>query len=217
MKNLYPHSHSRVTIYSPQRGHMDTPRYRVTGRCRTCQKRWSVQLVRARRRRAFCSTSCARQWHARRLDRVAIFWSRVNKTKTCWLWMGSRWNVGYGRYKINQVEIPAHRYAWTLIHGTIPHGLGVLHRCDVKLCVNPAHLFLGTTHDNMQDRQQKGGYASIQGIHHPKARLTEAQVQLIRSSPPRSDCRLARKFDVSSTAIRYARIGLTWKPLNPSS
>lgn len=49
----------------------------------------------------------------------------------------------------------AHRVAWTLHRGEIPDGMCVLHKCDVRDCVNPEHLFLGTVHDNIRDMDAK--------------------------------------------------------------
>ena len=50
----------------------------------------------------------------------------------------------------------AHRWAWMLVHGSIPDGLHVLHRCDNPPCFRPSHLFLGTDADNARDMASKG-------------------------------------------------------------
>lgn len=88
------------------------------------------------------------------------FWSKVAKTDSCWLWKAGV-NKGYGQFAFSiHKHVPwmrqAHRVAWELSNGSIPAGLSVLHRCDVPLCVNPAHLFLGTHTDNMRDMVAKG-------------------------------------------------------------
>lgn len=70
----------------------------------------------------------------------------------CWLWEGPVNHAGYGRLENDR----AHRISFRLFVGEIPDGLCVLHKCDVRLCVNPEHLFLGTLADNMIDRTVKG-------------------------------------------------------------
>lgn len=78
----------------------------------------------------------------------------------CWIWQGRpRGNNGYGSLKVDGALMPAHRFAYQAHVGPIPTGLFVLHRCDVPLCVNPAHLFLGTTQDNSDDKVNKGRQA----------------------------------------------------------
>lgn len=87
------------------------------------------------------------------------FWKYVNKTDTCWLWSGGRGNHGYGVLGIQQQKIAlAHRLSYMIHCGPIPHGLLVCHHCDVRHCVRPEHLFLGTYADNMNDMLKKKGH-----------------------------------------------------------
>lgn len=75
----------------------------------------------------------------------------------CWIWAGSKkGGSGYGRVSHEGRYIGAHRGSYMAYVGEIPEGLLVLHKCDVKLCVNPSHLFVGTHSDNMQDMLRKG-------------------------------------------------------------
>lgn len=70
----------------------------------------------------------------------------------CWLWLKGK---GYGQHKGK----PAHRYSYELHHGPIPQGLMICHKCDVKACVNPHHLYAGTALDNARDNSTRGkGY-----------------------------------------------------------
>jgi hypothetical protein len=83
----------------------------------------------------------------------------VRDPKTgCQLWTASRNRSGYGHLFWKGVPQLAHRAAWMARHGPIPAGLYVCHRCDVRTCINPDHLFLGTQKDNMIDRALKMGH-----------------------------------------------------------
>ncbi len=74
----------------------------------------------------------------------------------CQIWMGGCFGSGYGEIYVDGIGIGAHRAAWLCHRGPIPHGLLVLHRCDVRPCINPDHLFLGTHADNVADMIRKG-------------------------------------------------------------
>jgi len=63
---------------------------------------------------------------------------------------------GYGQISSAGVQVYAHRLSYAAYRGPIPVGLFVCHKCDVRTCVNPDHLFLGSAEDNAQDRERKG-------------------------------------------------------------
>ncbi len=73
----------------------------------------------------------------------------------CLIWMLGE-SYGYGHVKFGGKQFFAHRLAWELTFGDIPKGIEVLHHCDIPLCFNPKHLFLGTQADNLHDAQLKG-------------------------------------------------------------
>lgn len=81
------------------------------------------------------------------------FWEKVEKTPTCWLWLGAH-NGKYGKFWDGTKVVFAHRMAYELENG--PTNQLVLHSCDVPLCVRPSHLFVGSQSDNIQDCIQKG-------------------------------------------------------------
>lgn len=74
----------------------------------------------------------------------------------CWLWTGRLSIAGYGQIKDNYQTRHAHRVSYELNIGPVPPGLFVCHTCDVRACVNPDHLWLGTSTDNNRDREAKG-------------------------------------------------------------
>lgn len=124
----------------------------------------------------------------------------------CWYWMGHIDGIGYGRFN-HPSESKAHRAAWRLFNGNIPAGLKVLHHCDVRGCVNPAHLFLGTQTENMQDALRKGRLRSVpkHGESNPMARLTQKKVarikEIISKREGTTQRQLARSFGVSPMTI----------------
>jgi hypothetical protein len=72
----------------------------------------------------------------------------------CWLWTAGLGVGGYGQFYL-EWPTPAHRASYMLYKGEIPEGMYILHKCDVKCCVNPDHLFVGTHSDNMKDYADK--------------------------------------------------------------
>lgn len=87
------------------------------------------------------------------------FWSRVRKDESCWVWVGRLGPGGYGVFSAHAVRpgpLPAHRVAFALEHGETPAGLVVMHECDNKPCVNPAHLRVGTQGENQRDAIARG-------------------------------------------------------------
>lgn len=140
------------------------------------------------------------------------FWEKVDKGETaaaCWLWLGGVNQRGYGFCGHSQ---KAHRVAWELFNGPIPKGMSICHKCDVRNCVNPSHLFIGTHADNNHDMIAKGRAVNLNGESHALAGLTEKQVIDIRKRAFRgSYSALSREFGVSVQHIHRIVHGKAWK------
>ena len=95
----------------------------------------------------------------------------VNLETGCHEWCGVVNSRGYGQLRMDGKLDYAHRIAWRLRRGNIPEGLRVLHHCDNTLCVNPAHLFVGTQLDNIRDMWEKGRQPKHLGLLSDEERL----------------------------------------------
>jgi hypothetical protein len=95
----------------------------------------------------------------------------------CWHWTGTIAPSGYGVLWHGTKQIAAHRFSYEHHLHPIPEGLFVCHQCDVRRCVNPAHLWLGTQSDNMLDASRKG--RTQRGTAHPRA-FSQEKVDLMR-------------------------------------
>lgn len=181
---------------------------KVQRTCQTCGK--SYTIYKSRPPSKFCSWPCRVITY-----NETYFRSRCGPPDDngCIPWLGSRGVGGYGRIKkYGCPESVAHRIAWELVHGPIPDGLFVCHRCDNRICVNVDHLFLGTAADNMADCHAKGRTAC--GEQTGLAKLTSAAVLEIRAtdvSKPGATKRLAKKFGVSCQTIYCAAHRKTWQ------
>ena len=93
------------------------------------------------------------------------FLSKVEKSDGCWLWTGYVMPNGYGKFGVTPQSVQlAHRVAWWLATGSWPSDK-ILHRCDNRRCVNPAHLFEGSQLDNLRDMTAKGRHWQTQKTH----------------------------------------------------
>lgn len=122
------------------------------------------------------------------------FWKKTEAIPECGclLWTGALYANGYGAFRIDGTTRLAHRLAYENEFGKIPESLFVCHRCDVRCCVNPHHLFAGTASENSRDRDRKGRTAL--------KKLTREQVQEILNSKE-SSRKLAARFGVGHQTV----------------
>lgn len=142
------------------------------------------------------------------------FWDRAGRGKPsdCWLWTGALTGAGYGAMTLLGREVAVHRLVWEMERGPIPPGLLVLHKCDMRPCCNPRHLFLGTQADNVHDMMSKGRKASKVGALHHNAKMDEARVRAARRRRSNGEraADLAREYGVSPATMCDLLRGRTW-------
>ena len=91
--------------------------------------------------------------HQLKRGRIVRFIERIAFGMTdCWFWRGRLDSDGYGTFGAKR----AHRVSFQMFKGEVPSNLVVMHSCDVRSCVNPEHLSIGTHQDNIRDRDTKG-------------------------------------------------------------
>lgn len=135
----------------------------------------------------------------------------MEPTSGCWLWGAKVARDGYGHFaKVWNRSMPAHRFSWEMHRGAIPAGAMVCHRCDVRACVNPDHLFLGDQAINMADMVSKKRSAA--GEHNVKAKLTRDNVETIKMRLRCGDSQesIGRTFGVTQGTISRIHRGVGW-------
>lgn len=129
----------------------------------------------------------------------------------CWEWIGGRWSNGYGNHRVRVggkvVQMTAHRFSYELHFGPIgDRKILVCHACDNRLCVNPAHLWLGSHQDNADDMMAKG--RSRRGSR-KQAKLTAQSVRAIRERSGTHQA-IADEFGVSRRLVGMVKSREVW-------
>lgn len=151
------------------------------------------------------------------------FWMRVDKSGPihqdlgthCWLWTASLSTHGYGQVGVGPLIRRCHRVAWELINGPLPNAIRLCHRCDVRRCVRPDHMFLGTQADNLTDMRAKGRWKATPrfGVDNPRAHFTDDEIVTIRRRFAQGETcsHISRHFSVYPSTISSIVKRHTWK------
>lgn len=127
------------------------------------------------------------------------FWSKVRKTRGCWLWIGSQNEDGYGTFRLNGKIRKAHRVVWFLTTGHWPSH-NALHTCDTPACVRFKHLYDGTQKDNARDRSTRGRHWQQKKTHCPRGHEFTNSNTYLQPHHGRQ-CRICQRAAV----VRYRR------------
>ena len=122
---------------------------------------------------------------------------------------------GYSRIWLNGRYYLGHRYVFELVHGEIPKGMCICHKCDNPACVNINHLWIGTQADNIRDKVRKGNQTKGSMVN--TAKLNEKQVAVIKYnlSHGESCTYLANKYGVKPVTISQIKTNRNWKHIKP--
>lgn len=162
--------------------------------------------IRARIDRKCGDRTCINPLHMYHKDVNTRFWEKVDvrSENECWNWTGSVDGGNYGEFMIStHNREKAHRYSWRLVHGDIPDKLYICHHCDNPLCVNPSHLFLGTSYDNTHDKLNKNRHKRLRGKLNGMCKLQEQDIIDIREKHNNgvSYKKLGAEYGISMTQI----------------
>lgn len=136
------------------------------------------------------------------------FFARFVKLENgCWQWRAHTDKDGYGVLPGDRKNTRAHRLSYELHKGQISDGFVICHHCDNPGCVNPDHLFVGTSKDNAQDALQKG--RAYVGEKNGRSKLTKENIKEILSSEL-NGVQLAKKFGVTKSTINRVKRREAW-------
>ena len=138
-------------------------------------------------------------------DVLKRFISKVKVLENgCHEWTAGLHRDGYGKFQNDGKTVQTHRVAYKLFVGEIPNKLWVLHSCDNRKCVNPAHLFLGTRKDNIDDMDSK----KRRGSNSPLTYSNVAEIKQMLADRY-SQQYIANKFGVCQTTISKIKLNKT--------
>jgi hypothetical protein len=135
------------------------------------------------------------------------YYSKLDESTGCLIWQGFVDSGGYGHTTINGKTMRAHVASYIANYGEIASGLFVCHKCDVRNCINPQHLFLGTSKDNSLDMSSKN--RSCYGSKTKFSKITEKQAaEIFLDKRPQK--LIALIYGISKSAVQSIKYGRSW-------
>jgi hypothetical protein len=165
----------------------------------------------------------------------------------CWEYQAGKFRRGYGAFKVKGKTLKAQRVAYFLHFKLDPGAFLTCHTCDNPPCCNPAHLFLGTLQDNVDDMVIKGRSTTgdrngsrkhperlrrgdnhpsklnpetvLRGIKSPRAKLTEETVKEIWRLVFRGvgPAEISRRLLISLSTVENIKYGRVWNHVEPQN
>jgi len=132
----------------------------------------------------------------------------IEDASGCWLWTGHINKAGYGAFGKKHRIILAHRFSYERFRGKIPDGLFACHKCDVRRCVNPAHIFIGSGLENFDDMRRKGR-DRVRGMDSGCRKLNDQLVRWVLEADLGNRA-TARALGLSHSTVNNIRSGKAW-------
>lgn len=118
---------------------------------------------------------------------------------------------GYCYIRQNYRQIRAHRHIYQECFGEIKRGLVVRHKCDVRNCINPEHLELGTSKENTHDIISRGRWALGEKSGTNKITSEEARKIKILIRDGKRNYEIMNLLNVTNDIVGKIRRNKTWK------
>lgn len=128
------------------------------------------------------------------------FWEKILKTDTCWIWIASKSEDGYGYFRVGKKTERAHKFAFVMHKGAVPVGLEIDHLCRNRSCVNPNHLEAVTHKENCK----RAGIMRRMSEEDRKTRRRESSAKTQRNlTPEQRKKRYERKRQWESNNLKH--------------